>query len=155
MIIFIEARDSWRRKLLTKQEFAKFAADSLAGKYKDDQKAWIGDVTPEATARIKDICGQSVHRIMASSSAIAHAYRKENHNPLSTDIFHLVDAINSSKTIRTSKFKVVSEPWSTVLEFEADINGTLTFIELVRIPKDCKGRIDLATCYKKKKVKGA
>jgi uncharacterized protein YjaZ len=155
VIIFIEARDSWYRKILTKQEFAKFVADSLTGQFKENQQACIGEITSEASARIMRICGKRVRHIMASSSAIIHAYSKVSHNLAPTDILHLVEVVNTTKNIKISADSFRSEPGAAVLEFEMDIKGDLKFIELVRISKKYKGWLDLVTCYRKRKVKDA
>jgi hypothetical protein len=155
MIIFVEARDSWYHKILAKQEFAEFVKNSLSGQFKEDQKAWIGNVTSGASARIMRICGKRVERIMVSSSAIAHAYSKTSHNLLPTDILHLVEVINTTNNIKISAESFRSELGSTVLEFEMDIQGSLKFVEIVRISKKYKGWLDLVTCYRKRKVKDA
>jgi hypothetical protein len=155
MIIFREAQNSWYRTLLTKQEFTKFVADSLSRNFKEDKKAWIGTITPEASVRIMSVCGKRLERVMVSSSAIIHAYSKLSHNLLPTDILHLVEVINQSRNIKISADTSRSEPNTTVLEFEMDINGTLKFVEVVRISKSYKGWLDLVTCYRKRKAKDA
>jgi hypothetical protein len=78
-----------------------------------------------------------------------------SHNLLPTDILHLVEVINQSQNIKISADAFRSEPSAAVLEFEIDINGSLKFVEVVRISKSYKGWLDLITCYRKRKVKDA
>jgi hypothetical protein len=156
MIIFVETRNSWYNKLLSKQEFVQFVATSLSGKFQQDQKAWVGKVEPAAANRIKSICGETVGRIMVSSSAIIHAYSKPSHNLLSTDLLHIVEIINSEDaTIEISGDPRVSEPTAKRIKFKVNLQGSFTLIEEVRVSKKYKGWLDLVTCYRKKKVKDA
>lgn len=156
MIIIKEARDSWYKKLLTKQEFYDFVVKSLTGQFgKDDQKAWVGNVTSEAAARIKNVCKQNVYHIMVGSSKLFHAYRKVAHHLLKNDIFHLVDVINTTHDIKESAKRSISEPNVTALKFVADINGNLEFVVLVRVSKKYKGWLDMIDCYRERKVKDA
>jgi uncharacterized protein YjaZ len=156
MVFFVETQDSWYNKLLSRQEFAKFVATSLSGKFKQDQKAWVGKVAPAAADRIKSICGETVGRIMVSSSAIVHAYSKPSHNLLPTDLLHIVEIINSENTvIEISNEHRISEPTAKMIKFKVNIQGSFTLVEEVRVSKKYKGWLDLVTCYRKKKVKDA
>jgi hypothetical protein len=156
MVIFVETQDFWYNKLLSKQEFIQFIANSLSGKFKQDQKAWIGKVESTKVDRIKILCGETVGRIMLSSSSIIHAYSKPSHNLLSTDLLHIVEIINSEDaSIEISNDPRRSEPTAKVIRFKINLRGSFTLVEEVRVSKKYRGWLDLVTCYREKKAKDA
>ena len=144
MLVFVEA-GNWHSHLLSDGEFKQFVMESLASR--DNRKAFVGYVMPEAANRIKKVCGISVTKIMTDSGAIRHAYTRKHHNLERDDIFHIADVINTATDIELSTEKNQN---NQVLYFRKDINGVITFVEEVRARHD--GWLALVTCYRQRKA---
>jgi hypothetical protein len=146
-----EARNpenEWYSHQLTIWELEKFIDEARNGK--DNQKAFIGTVEPEAAKRIKDISGEDISngtmvRIMLDSEHIRHAYNKISHNLESNDVLYAVEVINNATEIKLSP---KLNHGSKVLIFKGNVHGEIYFAEGIHSKA---GYLSLITCYRPKK----
>ena len=131
----------WYSHQLTLDELKKFVEEAKNGK--ENKKAFIGVVTPEAAKRIEGICGKRVANIMLESEGVRHSYRRADHNLQDDDLLHLADAINTATDIRLSDS---THQNNECLEISKNINGKITFVAEVRI--NYGGWLALVTCYR-------
>ena len=138
--------ERWFEKQLNHDEYRSFVKQSLSGK--TNEKAFVGEVTPEAAQRIYKVSGQKVEKIMLESNAVRHSYSKQYHLLDSNDIFNYVDVLNTSTDIQLSSKKHLN---NQVITFTKDIDGKILFAVEVRIKHG--GWLSLLTCYRLHKKK--
>jgi hypothetical protein len=134
----------WYHHQLSEDELKVFVDKSLAGK--ENKKAFIGTITPDAAQRIETVCGRKVTKIMLESEAVRHSITKTAHNLHDGDLLRLGSVINTATDI---KYSPIHHQNNKCLEFTQDINGSIIFVVEVRIKFG--GWLALATCYRPKK----
>jgi len=134
-------KEQWYTHQLTQEQLRLFIEEAHTGK--NNKKAFIGNVTPDATQRIEAVCGKRVKYIMLESGAIRHSYGKDYHLLEKEDIFHYVDVVNTATDIQFSRKKHLN---NDVITFTKDINGKILFAVEVRVKHD--GWLSLITCYR-------
>jgi hypothetical protein len=134
----------WYSHQLSAEEFKAVVEDARSGK--ENKKAFIGTVTPEASQRVEAVCGKKVSNIMIESEGIRHSFNKTSHNLRDGDILLIPDVVNTATDIRLSNS---THQNNDCLEFSKDIGGVITFIVEVRIHYG--GWLTLVTCYRQKK----
>jgi hypothetical protein len=132
------------KRVLSSIEFKEFIDEALSTDKNDS--ANIGIVEAETRKKIKDISGDAVSHIEVDMGHIRHSINKKEHNLDSGDLLHSVYAINHATEIKLSE---KDNKGSKVLEFKADINGDIYFIESIHNKGD--GFLSLITCYRQKK----
>jgi len=137
-------KKSWYTQQLTQDQLKLFIEEARTGK--SNEKAFIGAVTLNATQRIKAVCGKEVKNIMLESGAVRHSYSKDYHLLENDDIFHYVDAVNTSTDIKFSGKKHLN---NDVITFMKDINVKILFA--VEVRNKHKGWLSLVTCYRLQK----
>jgi hypothetical protein len=137
--------EKWYLHQLSRGELEGFISEARTGRA--NKNAWIGQVNPETAARIRDILGVDISKIMVESGAVRHSYGKKHHNLEDDDLFHAVEVINKPLSIELSPQKHRD---STVLVFKGNVNGEICFLEALR-PKH-EGWLSLVTCYRPKKA---
>jgi hypothetical protein len=134
----------WYLKQLTYDELRIFIEEAKTGKNND--KAFIGTVTPEAAQRIQAVCSKTVKNIMLESEGIRHSFKKASHNLNDNDLLHIVDAINTASDIKISN---MTHQNNECLKISKDIGGKITFVMEVRIHYG--GWLALVTSYREKR----
>jgi len=146
--IYVRVRlpmNKWYSHLLSNGELKTFIAEARTGK--ENKKAFIGTVGPEAQKRIRAVCGKDVTAIILESSAVRHAYSKEYHHLENDDLLHIAEVINNPIDIELSDKRHQD---NEVLTFKGEINGEIDFVEEVRVKHN--GQLALVTCYRPKKA---
>ncbi|GHV75004.1 hypothetical protein AGMMS49940_23060 [Spirochaetia bacterium] len=141
--------DRWFERLLAQSEFEKFVND--AKNSLDNaaiKRAYIGDITPDASHRIERVSGKNMRKIMIDNGQIRHAYRKASHNIEPGDIFHIREVINTATDISMSEKEFLHSP---ALIFKKDLDGEITF--LVQVRAEHGGWLAFADCWRQKKVR--
>jgi hypothetical protein len=133
--------ERWFDRKLLPDELRDFIHESRTTK--QNKKAYIGDVTPEASRRILEICGYPAAHIMLESEAIRHSYRTSTHKLADNDLLYIPEIINTSTTIKLSSEKHQN---NLCLEFRKNIDGKITIVEEIRVNYD--GWLALVTCYR-------
>jgi hypothetical protein len=134
-------KELWYIHQLTQDQLNLFIDEARIGK--NNNKAFIGTVTPDAAQRIEAVCNIKVKNIMLESEGIRHSLKKASHNLRSNDLLHIVDAINTSTDIKVSD---TTHQNNECLEICIDIDGKITFIMEVRVHYG--GWLALVTCYR-------
>ena len=134
-------KEPWYIHQLTQDQLKLFIDEARIGK--NNNKAFIGTVTPDAAQRIEAVCNTKVKNIMLESEGIRHSLKKASHNLRSNDLLHIVDAINTSTDIKVSD---TTHQNNECLEICIDIDGKITFIMEVRVHYG--GWLALVTCYR-------
>ena len=131
----------WYMHQITQDQLKLFVEEARTGK--DNKKAFIGTLTPDAIQRIEAICGKKVKNIMLESEGIRHSFKKASHKLKDDDLLHIVDAINTATDIKLSNKKHQN---NDCLEICKDIVGNITFT--VEVRKHYGGWLALVTCYR-------
>ena len=134
--------EHWYQKQLTNDELKAFIEEARLGK--DNFKAFIGIIEPDAVKRIEDVCGKKIRKIMIESGSIRHSYKKSSHNLKEDDLLHIVDTVNTATDIKLSNRKHQN---NECIEISKEIDGKITFIMEARI--HYSGWLALITCYRK------
>ncbi|GHV38097.1 hypothetical protein AGMMS49546_07790 [Spirochaetia bacterium] len=136
--------EKWYSHQLSLQELKQFIDEARNGK--NNKKVFIGNIIPEASERIKTICGKNVLRVMLESEGVRHSYKKAEHNLKDDDLLYIVDIINTATEICLSG---TTHQNNQCLEISKDIDEKITFVMEVRIKYG--GWLALVTCYRHKK----
>jgi hypothetical protein len=91
----------WYKHQLVQEELKSFIEEVKSGK--ENRKAFIGRINPEAAQRIKDVCRKNVSNIMIESESVRHSLNKASHNLRDGDLLYINDVINTSTDIKESK----------------------------------------------------
>jgi hypothetical protein len=134
----------WYSHLLSNDELKEFVDEARNGK--ENKKAYIGTIEPDAAERIKAVCGENVSNIMLESEGIRHSLNKVSHNLHEGDLLHIRDVINTATDIRLS---TATHQNNKCLEITKDLGGNITFVVEVRVKFG--GWLALVTCYRQKK----
>jgi hypothetical protein len=134
-------KEPWYIHQLTQDQLELFIEKARTGK--NNNKAFIGTVTPDVAQRIEAVCRKKVKNIMLESEGIRHSYKRVSHNLKGNDLLHIVDAINTAIDIKVSN---TTHQNNKCLEICNDIGGKITFIMEVRIHYG--GWLALVTCYR-------
>jgi hypothetical protein len=132
--------------ILNEDELKNFIDRAL--KTKENVRAKIGVISKETRGKVKEICGEDMSHIEVDMYHIRHALNKPAHNLESSDILLSEEAINNAEEIKLAD---KLNKGSQVLEFKADIDGKIYFVEGVHRKGD--GFLSLITCYRQKKAR--
>jgi hypothetical protein len=136
--------ENWYSRQITPHELKQFIDEAKSGK--DNKKAFIGKVKPDAAKRIKEVCGKDVSNIMLESEGVRHSYKRTDHNLRDDDLLHIVDIINTATDITLS---VTTHQNNECIEISKDIGEKITLVMEFRIHYG--GWLALVTCYRHKK----
>ncbi|WP_024469291.1 phage portal protein [Treponema pedis] len=143
-----EAPKKWYEKPpATKEEIIEFATRALDKNV--NERLFIGYINKETQKRIKEITGLEAKTIILDSNSVRHALNKETHNITIEDLQYMKEVIDTFSSIKLSDRKHYH---NSVIEFQKDIDGEITFVEELRANR---GQLELVTCYRKKKKSSA
>ena len=131
-------------KVLNKEETKDFIRKYRVSK--DDERVCLGEIKPDAKARIKKATGLDAERVILDSDSIRHAFRKGKHNLKDGDLDDMYDVVNTTHDITLSPDP--NKLGNPIIIFrKQEANGIYLLMEF----RAGKHELELQTAYRERK----